>query len=129
MTGRRGSWRGLVPIWPHKRLTLQQIAAEAGVTVQTIIRRFGSKEGLFEAIGRREGARILAERQPSNPEGGGLEAAVHALVAHYEHDGRTVLHFLYQEGRLPIIADIVARRTSQMDRATLRVRSRRRDRG
>jgi AcrR family transcriptional regulator len=91
------------------RITLQHIAAEAGVTVQTIIRRFGSKEGLFEATSRREGARILAERQPSDPEEDGLEAAVQALVGHYERDGRTVLHFLRQEERLPIVADIVAR--------------------
>ena len=91
------------------QITLQQIAADAGVTVQTILRRFGSKEALFEATGRREGARILAERQPSGPEEGGLEAAVQALVGHYERDGRRVLHFLRQEDRLPIVAEIVQR--------------------
>mgnify|MGYP001821215001 CR=1 FL=1 len=91
------------------QITLQQIAADAGVTVQTILRRFGSKEALFEAASRREGARILADRQPNGAGDGGLDAAIHALVGHYERDGRTVLNFLRQEDRLPIVADIVER--------------------
>ncbi len=39
-------------LWREKSLediTLQEVAGRAGVTVQTVIRRFGSKEGLVEA--------------------------------------------------------------------------------
>lgn len=35
---------------PFDRVTLQRIAEESGVAVQTVIRRFGSKEELFEAL-------------------------------------------------------------------------------
>ena len=88
-------------------VTLERIANDAGVTVQTVIRRFGSKEGLFAAAGEREGARIVEEREPDRGDGSTMEAAIHSLVAHYEADGGTVLNFLRQESRLPLIADTV----------------------
>ena len=47
---------------PFDRVTLQRIAAASGVTVQTVIRRFGSKEQLFEALGERERVRVHATR-------------------------------------------------------------------
>ena len=90
-------------------VTLERIANEAGVTVQTVIRRFGSKDGLFAAAGEREGARIAEEREPDGDDGSTMEAAIHALVAHYEADGATVLNLLRQESRLPLIADTVVR--------------------
>ena len=46
---------------PFDRVTLQRIAAASGVTVQTVIRRFGSKEQLFEALGERERVRVLCD--------------------------------------------------------------------
>ncbi len=59
------------------RLTLKHIAEESGVTVQTVVRRFGSKEALFQAFVERERPRILASRE-SKPEDGvsGIPGAV-----------------------------------------------------
>lgn len=89
-------------------VTLAEIADGAGVTVQTVIRRFGSKEDLFSLLADRERARIIGDRQPLESGGGSLEAAVRSLVGHYESDGRTVINFLNQENRFPMIAEVLA---------------------
>ncbi len=80
---------------PFDRVTLQRIAAASGVTVQTVIRRFGSKEQLFEALGERERVRVHATRAVADD--AGLPAALAALLNHYEQDGPMVLNFVAQE--------------------------------
>ena len=90
-------------------VTLAEIAGDAGVTTQTVIRRFRSKEELFEAVAERETARILAEREPNTDDPPTMAASVRQLVAHYESDGATVLNLLGQEDRSPAVATIVAR--------------------
>jgi AcrR family transcriptional regulator len=35
---------------PYDELTLEVVAADAGVTVRTVLRRFGSKDGLARAV-------------------------------------------------------------------------------
>lgn len=90
-------------------VTLASIAEDAGVSVQTLIRRFGSKEDLFEALGEREGARIEAQREPIGEAAPTMADAVRALVAHYERDGRMVLNLLRQESRFPLIDEALAR--------------------
>lgn len=92
---------------PFDRVTLPQIARRSGVTVQTIIRRFGSKEGLFEEVARREGARILAERDV--PEGVSLSVAIESLLRHYERDGDTIARFVAQEHLFEPIRQVVER--------------------
>lgn len=89
-------------------VTLNDIADDAGVTVQTVIRRFGSKEELFVTLAERESERILAEREPLEGEDVALDSAVSTLVAHYERDGETVLNLLSQESRFPLVAEVVA---------------------
>ncbi len=90
------------------QVTLNDIADDAGVTVQTVIRRFGSKDELFTTLAGRESQRILAEREPLEAETPTLASAVSALVAHYERDGETVLNLLGQEARFPLVAEVVA---------------------
>jgi AcrR family transcriptional regulator len=90
---------------PYDRVTLQSIAQESGVTVQTVIRRFESKEGLFEALVEREMPRILASRESADGEG--LAAALRALLEHYETDGDTVLNFLAQEHEVTHVRNVV----------------------
>jgi AcrR family transcriptional regulator len=92
---------------PFDRVTLQQIAGESGVTVQTVIRRFGSKEDLFSHLAEREGERIIADREV--PEQKGLEAALTALIQHYERDGDTIINLLSQEHLFEPVRDIVKR--------------------
>lgn len=77
-------------------ITLQEIAGEAGVTVQTIIRRFGGKEGLLEAARHRFGAEI---RQRRDLPPGNAPRAVAAIIDDYEQVGDLILRLLAQEER------------------------------
>jgi AcrR family transcriptional regulator len=89
------------------RVTLNRIAELSGVTVQTVIRRFSSKEELFRQLALREEKRILEQRNV--PEDEGLESAIHALIQHYERDGELVLNFLAQENQIEQIKEITDR--------------------
>lgn len=82
-------WQKLFP-----EITLDDVAQEAGVSVQTVLRHFGSREGLFaatELFGRDE---VLKERAAPV---GDVEAAVRGLFDHYEHRGDATLRLLAQE--------------------------------
>lgn len=90
---------------PFDRVTLRRIADASGVTVQTVLRRFGSKEELFEALVERERPRIVSSRHV--PEDAGLDTAIAALVHHYETDGDMVLNFVAQENLFAEVRQIV----------------------
>ncbi len=81
-------------------ITLDSIAAEAGVSVQTIVRRFGGKDGLIEAARDKLDAEI--SRRRSAPEGD-LGKALDQLVADYEISGDMVIRLLAQENRYPAV--------------------------
>ena len=87
-------------------VTLRQIADAAEVSVQTVIRRFGSKEVLFEAVVDGERTRVAAKRKV--PDGADLHRRIEILVGHYEEDGDVVLHLLSEEDRSPEVARVVA---------------------
>jgi AcrR family transcriptional regulator len=89
-------------------VTLNDIAEDAGVSVQTVIRRFGSKEELFTKLAETGAVRVLAERDPGEGVGASLEQTLETLIDHYERDGRTVLNLLAQESRFPVVAEVVA---------------------
>jgi AcrR family transcriptional regulator len=80
---------------PSDQIRLTEVATRAEVTVQTVLRRFGSKEALFAAAVAREGARVQRERSGVRP--GDVAGAVANLVAHYEKDGDGVLRLLAEE--------------------------------
>lgn len=89
--------------WDEVRL--DDVAADAETTVQTVIRRFGGKDGLFDALVEREAPRVEADRAAPV---GDAAAAIAILVDHYEKDGDWVLRFLAQEERVPRLAAVVA---------------------
>jgi len=82
------------------RVTLDAVARAAGVSIPTLQRNFGNKEGLFAAVGGRMRARVEAERRPPP---GDIEGALRALLDHYERDGRTMWHLLRQEADVPLL--------------------------
>ncbi len=79
-------------------ITLEQVAQDAGVTVQTVIRRFGGKDGLLEAAWQRLEEEIRERRQAP---AGDVRSAVRAIVEDYEHVGDLVMRALAQEERQP----------------------------
>jgi AcrR family transcriptional regulator len=83
------------------RVTLEAVARGAGVTIPTVQRRFGGKEGLFMACGERVRARVHAQR--GAPPLHDVPAAIRQLVAHYEAEGRNVWHWLRQEADVPFL--------------------------
>lgn len=84
---------------PFDDVRMQEVAAAAQVTVQTIHTRFGGKgELLIEAYkwwGRQE-----ANRRDAAP-AGDIGAAVANVFDHYEAHGRAILSMLSQEDRVP----------------------------
>lgn len=90
-----------VELWRERALdeiTLQEIADRAGVSTQTVIRRFGSKDGLIEACIESDAAGVRGERARA-PEGD-VEQALEILMSHYERDGDAILRTLGVEDRL-----------------------------
>jgi AcrR family transcriptional regulator len=88
----------------YDEVTLDQIAADAGVTVQTVIRRFGSKAGIIRALTELIYPGVVAQR--GEAPWGDLRGAVANLVEHYEREGDMALHLLRQEERVPAYAEV-----------------------
>lgn len=86
-------------------LPLREVAERAGVTEQTVIRRFGGKEQLLEAASQREAARIAAQRDAAPI--GDAAGAISVLVDHYEEHGDLVMRMLANEDRFDALAKIV----------------------
>lgn len=85
---------------PYDQVSLPLIAERAGVTVQTVLRRFGSKDELFATAARERSAEIRADREAA-PAGD-----IAHLVAHYERWGDEQLHLVAQEARTAAIRTI-----------------------
>lgn len=82
---------------------LADVAAAAGVTVPTVLRHFGSRDGLFTEAFAYAREQILTEREAPV---GDAEAAVRVVVDHYEARGRGMLTLLAHEADDPGIARI-----------------------
>jgi AcrR family transcriptional regulator len=89
----------------YDKVSLDDVAAEAGVTVRTVVRRFGSKEGLFAAVAMERGASIRRARDETPADD--VPEAVRVLVGTYEEWGDVVLHMLAQEQGLAGVTDAV----------------------
>lgn len=82
----------------YEEVTLDEVAARAGVTKQTVIRQFGAKDRLAYAVvdwqrPREEAARAV--------EPGDVSAALEALLARYEAMGDANVRVLALEKRVP----------------------------
>ncbi len=80
--------------------SLEAIAARAGVSARTVIRQFGSKEGLLEAAIE---AGVEASQTTRHAEPGDVDGAVRAIVGHYEAMGDEVVRWLALAERLPFV--------------------------
>ena len=87
------------------QITLEQVAERAGVTVKTVIRRFGSKERLVAEVGRQyyQEGKLQRDEAPV----GDIVAAVENLLAHYETVGKRLLRTLSQEERDPVLHQLM----------------------
>ncbi|GHD40928.1 hypothetical protein GCM10008097_05560 [Mycetocola manganoxydans] len=91
---------------PYERIRLEDVASDAGVTQQTVIRRFGGKPGLMTATVERELGRIIRAREEaaqSTP-----FETIHALVDHYEYYGALILKTYSEAPLVPGLPKIAA---------------------
>jgi AcrR family transcriptional regulator len=72
-----------------EQVSLEGIAADAGVTKQTLLRHFGSKDGLFEQACARAFERVREQRMSAPADD--VEGAVDNLLDHYEAVGERAL--------------------------------------
>ncbi len=86
---------------PFPEVTLQAIADAAGVTLQTVLRRFGSKEQVFTEAAKRQMTSIFKAREVSAA--GDIAATVETIVASYEDMGDLNWRGVTQEDQFPLI--------------------------
>jgi AcrR family transcriptional regulator len=92
---------------PGGQVSLDEVARRAGVSVQTVIRRFGGRDGLFAAGAEREVERVRRQRDTAPI--GDVRGAVRVLVDHYEELGDRALRLLAEEERAPAMRDVAER--------------------
>ena len=74
---------------------LDAVAAEAGVSVQTVLRIFGSRRQLLDEVAEMAVADVVAEFAGVRP--GDVTGIVHAYVNHYEKVGDLVVRNIQDE--------------------------------
>ncbi|WP_375385442.1 TetR/AcrR family transcriptional regulator [uncultured Microbacterium sp.] len=87
-------------------IVLADVSDRSGVTVKTVLRHFGSRDGLFDAVSEFAENEIIEERVAPV---GDLDAAISTIVDHYEHRGDWVVRLLGQEQTDARIARAVGR--------------------
>jgi AcrR family transcriptional regulator len=91
----------------YDEVTLRDVAADAGVALQTLVNHFGSKEALFAAAAERISDAISTLRW--TVAAGDLEVAATTLVDDYEQTGDFTLRTLAIEERAPVVQPLIAR--------------------
>lgn len=89
-------------------IVLDDVAERAGVSVQTVLRHFGSRQGIFEQAQVRQLAQVRAER--ATPVGDAA-SAVRTILAFYDRLGEWSLRLQAQEH-----SDKLSRQTVELGR-------------
>jgi AcrR family transcriptional regulator len=82
-------------------ITLEDIARESGLTVRTMLRRFRSREGAFEAAFAQMKEEFSRLRVPTPA--GDVAAAVRSMLEQYEQIGEINMRALEEEHDLPLL--------------------------
>ncbi|MBJ7458931.1 MAG: TetR/AcrR family transcriptional regulator [Thermoleophilaceae bacterium] len=90
---------------PLDQVSLDAVAARAEVSVQTVIRRFGGRDGLIDAAAERGRGRIVDQRATAPV--GDVPGAVSVLLDHYERYGDQVIRLLAEEAHTPRLGELV----------------------
>jgi AcrR family transcriptional regulator len=89
-------------------ITLEMIALKAGVNERTILRKFGSKEGLLEAALKADDAAGIKSIK-DEAEAGNIEQIVQTLIKEYKISGQASIRTLAIEHEIPIAAEILSK--------------------
>ena len=91
----------------YDAVTIAGVARRAGVSGQTVLNHFGSKERLFAAVQEHFEAGVVSRRY--TPEPGDVPAAIAVLVDDYEITGDAVIRLLALEEKVPSVAPLLKR--------------------
>jgi AcrR family transcriptional regulator len=97
-----GLWRER---W-YDDVTLADVAAAGGVSVQTLLNHFGGKAGLVEAVADWATPRVEAVREAP---AGDVRRIVAALFDDYEVNGEATFRWNAEAARVPALASVLAR--------------------
>src|SRR5262245_2509102 len=86
-------------------ITLEDVALQSGLTVRTILRRFGSRDGVLEAAFAQLSQKFKRDRPPTTP--GDVNAALASLLQQYEQDGDLNIKALDQEDEHPLLHEMM----------------------
>jgi len=89
---------------PFPEVTLQAIAGASGVTLQTVLRRFGSKEQVFREAAKKQMESIFEAREVRAT--GDVPSIVATIVASYEDMGDLNWRGVTQEDQFPLIKEL-----------------------
>lgn len=89
---------------PFDDITLDAVAEGARVSVQTVLRHVGSKEGLLTAGAEQWMAEEATRR---NPVPGDIESIARVLAERYEELGAATLRMIALGDRLPLVAELI----------------------
>ena len=87
-------------------VTLREIAKEAGVSLQTVVNHFTTKEGVFGAVLERYRAGVEELRATTTPDD--LDGAVAVLLTDYEPVMEASVRMTALEDRVPAVAAMAA---------------------
>lgn len=91
---------------PNGVFSLQEVADRADTTVQTVLRHFGSKDGLLHAAMERSMSQVRDARD--DVPAGDLPAVASYLAHHYDEVGDMVLRLLAADSQSPAVAKMNA---------------------
>lgn len=98
----------------YDSVSLDHVAERAEVTVQTVIRHFGSKEQLFARAVHPKMRQVYQARMLE--EVGDREVALESLLRHYEEWGQFILHLQFQKERIaPLQEGVMAGRKAHVE--------------
>lgn len=84
-------------------LSLEEVAARAGCSTRSVLRHFGSRQGLMAAAIAAAEAEVMASREAP---AGDVAAALRALLGHYEEAGDQVIGWLGLADRYPLVRQV-----------------------
>lgn len=88
-------------------LSMRRVAAQAGVSLSTVVRHFGTKDALLAALVAHGDNDEERNDHRSAMTQGDVAAAVQLVASDYEQSGKDLLHMLGQEHRFPALSQLL----------------------
>jgi AcrR family transcriptional regulator len=88
-------------------VSMRRVAAQADVSLSTVVRHFGTKDALLAALVGQAGEDEERNALRRSMDPGDVPAAVRVVAGDYEESGQQLLHMLAQEHRFPALSELL----------------------